>query len=177
MPCGHHTMPMITVCVPCTYAHERSSGSPRRGSSVRKDSIGKGWQRHHAMPKHSDQPPQPNRINQHLKQHRGFEPCKRRLSLAMRRHYIGSKCHVLIMGVRIDSPCMALSHNVTNTRQGHRTMPGIPQLSHASALYRQQMPRAYHGCSRWQPLHGAQSPLSRFALAPGGHKVGASNHA
>ncbi len=81
------------------------------------------------------------------------------------------------MGVRIGSPYVVLSHNVASTRQGHRTMPGIPQLSHASALYRQQMPRAYHGRSRWQPVHGAQSPHSRLMPAPQGHESGASYHA
>ena len=84
------------------------------------------------------------------------------LSLAMHRHYIGSKCHVLIMGVRIDNPCMGLSHNVASARWGHQTMPEVPQRSHASALYRHEMPRAYHGRWLWQPVHGAQPPHSRI---------------
>ena len=95
----------------------------------------------------------------------------------MHRHCIGSICHVLIMGVRIGNPYMGLSHNVASTRQGHLTMPGILQLSHASALYRQQMPRAYHERSRWQPVHGAQPPRSRLMPAPQGHGAGAPCHA
>ena len=111
-------------------------------------------------------------------QHWGIKPCTGCLGLAMHRHCIGSRCHVLIMGVRVGSPCMELSHDIADIRQGRRTMPGIPQLSHASALCRQQMPRAYHGCSHWQLVHGAQPPFATFACSTRPQRgAGASNHA